>query len=541
MQPYSRFQNPITFRFVMFAYLKSRWELLTGLAIFIVAKIPVLNYPFYWDESWSYAPGVKLMYLHGPSLMPNAIDLFYSRGHPLLFYASAAAWMKVFGDSHIAQHSFCLLLSVLLIFLVYEVGLKFFNKKVALISLLLLPLQIMFFVQTTFLLPEVMIGLLTLMTIYFYVEEKYLFTFLSCTALMLTKESGFVLGLILGLHAILFLFNMKEPMPKRLRNFSSVFFSGVATGLYFLLQKKLNGWYFYPEHTGYIQWDWHIFWDKFRFALYLLFNFDHRTWFFRILMGLGVLCCLPFKSIRPASLLLSGACIYLAVEDRFSRLPRQVLFVLFLLSLALAAWQLVKISDNKSTKQTKFIYISVFFMSAYLVFTAINFFTARYLICLFPILIILSSAFLEVFISKFYGFVFYLSLIAIVVIGFFSFRDNKGIGDINLGAIDAMCVQEKVITWLEQNNAFEKNIAAASFQTREHLQKPFTGFLHSGKTFKNLTYGVMPNTNYIIFDNIEPDITYDTLLKNMKNSPDYELVFEVKKGEAESKVYEKKK
>ena len=99
----------------MLQYLKTRWELFLVLAIFIAVKLPALHYPFYWDESWSYAPGVKLMYLHGPSLMPNAIDLFYSRGHPLLFYASAASWMRLFGDSHISQHAFCLFLSILVV------------------------------------------------------------------------------------------------------------------------------------------------------------------------------------------------------------------------------------------------------------------------------------------------------------------------------------------------------------------------------------------------------------------------------------------
>src|SRR6185312_16370159 len=108
----------------MLQFLKTRWELLLVLSVFIILKIPALHYPFFADESWSYAPGVKLMYLHGPSLMPNAIDLLYSRGHPLLFYAAAAAWMKIFGVSHIAQHTFSLLISLLLIAAVYEVTLR---------------------------------------------------------------------------------------------------------------------------------------------------------------------------------------------------------------------------------------------------------------------------------------------------------------------------------------------------------------------------------------------------------------------------------
>src|SRR5476651_1029876 len=121
----------------MIQMIRDRWLLFIVVIVFIMLKISALSYPFFWDESWSYAPGVKLMYLHGPSLMPNAIDLFYSRGHPMLFYAAAATWMHIFGTGHVAQHSFALLISVTFLVSIYETTLRLFNKRVAIISLLL--------------------------------------------------------------------------------------------------------------------------------------------------------------------------------------------------------------------------------------------------------------------------------------------------------------------------------------------------------------------------------------------------------------------
>lgn len=477
------------------------------------------------------------MYLHGPSLMPNAIDLFYSRGHPLLFYASAAAWMKIFGDSHIAQHSFCLFVSVLTLLVMYEVCYQWFNKRVALFTLLLLPLQLIFFVQSTFLLPEIMIGLFTLLTLYYYIKRKYLLTWLCCTALMLTKESGMVLGLLLGIHASLGLLNKEEPISSRIKTFASVALSGLSIGLYFLLQKNLNGWYFYPEHTGYIQWNWYIFWDKFRFANYVLFMNDHRTWFFRLIMGLGVLTAILSRKLRPAILLLPGALIYLAIEARLYIIPRKVLFLLLLGSFIFSGYQLVKNYADQNSRRNRFIMLGVFFIVFYLVFTCINFFTARYLLCIFPILYIIVAAWLDTYLDILPKYSVLSILVAFLVIIFFEFKDNNGLGDLDLGTFDAMQVQEDAITWIENAQLFDSGIAAGSFQMREHMTKPYTGFLHTNKIFSNTTYEVLPTTTYLIFDNIEPDFNFEEYKCDTLFYP----VYESRHGQAIVQIYRRKK
>jgi len=149
-------------------YFKERWLLWLGIIAFILYKLPALHYLFYWDESWSYEAAVKLMYVHGPSMMPNAIDTTFSRGHPLLFYFLVSGWMKLLGSGAFSQHVFALLISVVLIWATYEISCRLFNKRVALLTLAILPLQCIFFVQSTMILPEVMVALLALLTLYFY-------------------------------------------------------------------------------------------------------------------------------------------------------------------------------------------------------------------------------------------------------------------------------------------------------------------------------------------------------------------------------------
>jgi 4-amino-4-deoxy-L-arabinose transferase-like glycosyltransferase len=526
----------------MLESLKKRWELLFTLCLFITLKIPALRYPFFSDESWSYAPAVKLMYRHGASLMPNAIDVAASRGHPLLFYALAATWMKIFGASHSAQHAFSLFISVLLMISVYEVCRKLFDKRTAVISLILLPLQVMFSVQSTLLLPEVMVALLALLTLYFYCKEKYLRTFLWCTALIFTKESGMVMGLVLGLHATYKLLNKEELLRLRLKRFLSIFLPGILIGIFYLLQKKLNGWYLFPEHIGMITADWAIFWKKFRYCCEVLFYLDYRFRLFQVLMMLAIIVAVYLKDIRYTIPLVPAYLIYACVEDRFSWLPRPLLLLATLLSLIYCIYRLIDFSALKNPDTVKkkaarkFIFLSVVFVSAYLIFSCINFFTARYMVCALVFVLILAAAYLSVYVSKLYDPVYQVTIVCLLLAGYYGYKYDNGVLDINRGTFAAMEVQENIVSYFEKEHLYSKNIYA-SFLNREHLKKPLTGFLHTDSVFTSVSYEVQPNSDYLIFDNIDSSELYTSY----KNNAAYHLVYKTSKGPAWEEVYERVK
>ena len=523
----------------MLRLLKSRWKLLIGLILFTIARLPVLRYPFYWDEAWSYAPGIKLMYLHGPSLMPNAIDVFYSRGHPLLFYAAVAGWMKIFGESHTAQHAFSLLISLCTITAAYEVSLRLFNKRIALFTLILLPLHVMFYVQSTFLLPEIMVALFSLVTIYFYVTGRSILTFICCTALMLTKESGMVMGLVLGIHSLYSLANKEEDFKNRLANFLALSAAGVAIGFYFLLQKKLNGWYFYPEHTGYIQLDTKLTWTKLIYALDIVFNHDYHL--FHLLLLLAIVVAVHLRDIRYAVPVLPGYLMYVTIEDKFSWLPRKFLFAILLASLAFTTYQYVQLSGIVSKVRTKFIYLSVLFICAYLAFTCINFFTSRYLICFLVFVLILAAAWFDLYITMLYRTIYYLTLACMLLSCYYCFKYDIGVGDVNLGAFDGIVVEENMVRYFENAHLYDKNIATVSFQIKEILQKPYAGFLHSDSTFKNISYDTSQTTDYVATDNIRSDVHADSRYDSLAKSPEYHLVYKFEKGRSWAMVFEKVK
>ena len=79
-------------------FIKKNIHLITvilAIIAFIIYKMPHLSLPYYWDEAWVYGPAVRLMEQTGLSLLPDALPVYYSRGHPLLFHFLGASWIKI--------------------------------------------------------------------------------------------------------------------------------------------------------------------------------------------------------------------------------------------------------------------------------------------------------------------------------------------------------------------------------------------------------------------------------------------------------------
>ena len=514
--------------------IKSRWILILWVIAFVIIKIPVLHYPFFWDESWSYAPGVKLMYQHGPSLMPNAIDLYYSRGHPMLFYAAAAVWMHIFGPSLVSQHCFGLFISVLLLISVYEVCLRLFNKNVALLGLLLVSGQVIFFVQSTMLLPEVMIALLSLLTLYYYATQKYWQTFLACTALVFTKESGMTLGLVLGAHACIYCFSKTATPTQKLKNFLPVMGAGICIGAFFLLQKKLNGWYLFPEHTGLIDMSWGMFKGKLRFCAEIIFYQQFRGWVFLFLMLLSALAAIKTKNFRYALPAIIGLLVYMYIGEHMGYITRR-LFIPFIFSvLVYTVYTFNKLNSDTKSDANRFLYLTLFYLGAYLSFSSLNFFTNRYLFCTIVLFLILAAWALEIVTSQLKNtYVFLLCDCAVIIACAFKF--STAVNDTSMGMYPAMEVQQDIVNYFETNKLYTKEISAYSQLQRVHLTRPFTGFRHTTDSFIHVVPNPTPTTDYIIQDNIEADS-----LKHDNAVPaGFKEVYTTKKGDAWGIIYGK--
>lgn len=303
----------------MAAFLKGSLVLLAVLGVFIAFKIPHLFYPYYWDECWPYATAIKAMCDNGLSFMPDAIEANLSRGHPLFFQVIAAGWMKIFGASHLAMHSF------------------FFITFVA-------------------------------------------------------------------------------------------------------------------------------------------------SWFWM----LHVIC-------------------------------HKALFV--------------------HAFQRRFLALTGCFVLVFVCFSSFNFLTYRYFLMAIIPLLFAVAALLDVFIDQIYKPLFAVTLLVFSVISYYSFTFNKvNFGDTDLGAFDAMTVQQDVVNYIEDNVPLNTPIGTAGYLAQQHLSLPSTGFLKNGSRYNNVKWEIDANTQIAVFDNIEPDYRYNSI----KSDTAYYQLKRFEKGMVWAEIYKRK-
>jgi len=517
------------------AFFKDRIFLWLLLAAFVLLKLPHLDVPFYWDECWPYATAVRRMYEHGPSLLPGTIGAEYYRGHPTLFYFLASGWMKLFGTSHVAMHSFPLFVSVLLLISVYEAGLRWYGPAAAMTASLLVAFQVAFFIQASFLLPEVLLAFFAFLGLCFYAARKYLLTALALSCLFYTKESGMVLGALLGLHAFLMLFQKQEPLRHRLLPLLSIAVPFLLTALFFLAQKRIMGWYLFPLHTGLIE---HSL-RNFVMKLGGCFSFLYLESFRHCMYGLWALALVleafaggKRKQALPhlAALVLLAAFPFITGLHKVRLLLPPLLLIWILRTVHRFLRQYYPASR---TAQHRLLLLCPAFVLAFCCFTAMNIFILRYLlIALVPSLFVLGIM-LARKASRLKSIGMAALLLLIVLAEALVFYRDEAYGDINPGAFDGMYVQQQLTRYLERMRYYDKKIGTNSYLERMHLTDPYTGFLSSGKTFSQVNWEITPQTELAVFSNIEPDYQYEMVKKN----PAFRRVFRVDKGKVWGEVY----
>lgn len=523
--------NPTTLRNIVAV----RWPLLFIMAVFIILKIPHLFANFFWDESWPYASGVYTMYANGPSLKPGAIDGELSRGHPLLFHFLGALWMKIFGTTKLAIHSYALAISLLLLISVYEAGVRLFSKQVATTALLLVAFQLTFFVQAAFVLPEVLVALCGFLSVYFYVTNKYWLTTLMLTMLFFTKESGLVLGAVLGIDAFISLFHKAETLKSRVLKIVSVSVPIVLIGLFFVTQKVINGWYVLPLYTEGLEHSWQAYYEKMREGAKFVFRNDFRRYFFLLLVILSLVIALKQKRILSALPVMAGLTVFLMASDSFHFIASSyIVVILFLISILVFFIKAADITGCRNGIQRKFLALSGIFCVLFFMFSAYNmFYIFRYLlIALVPVLFV--SALLYEYYSKNllrkFSIIF---LLPVVVIQAYAFKNTPGIGDSQLGAFDGIYIHEQVVDFLVKNKLHDKSIGVGANMQRIHLVDPYSGYLNSPDTFTNVQWDITPETQIVIFDNLEPDNRHKFVCKDSN----YKLIFRTTKGEGWAEIY----
>jgi 4-amino-4-deoxy-L-arabinose transferase-like glycosyltransferase len=225
--------------------------LLSILALW-VHRFSSLENPYFWDEMGVYGNGVQYLLEHGISILPNAMPTEISRGHPLLFYAIHAFALKIFGNSFIVSHAFALIISSACLLSTYLLAREFLPKIVAAFTTALFASMNIFLAQSTLVLPEMMVALMSTTALFFYIKKKYLLVALVLAAGVLIKESMIISAAFLGL--LYFIEQIRSnALGVNITKLLLFTFPLLVFLLFLAIQKVQNGWYFFPYHTEIIQ------------------------------------------------------------------------------------------------------------------------------------------------------------------------------------------------------------------------------------------------------------------------------------------------
>ncbi|MEI6822405.1 MAG: glycosyltransferase family 39 protein [Bacteroidota bacterium] len=465
------------------SYIKSNhykvlfFTLLFGLIIY---KLKFLNLPFFWDESWVYAPSLRMMHDNGPSMMPNVIPVEYSRGHPLLFHFLGGVWLKIFGTSLISFHSFALFISVLVIIALFFFTRAFFNEKIALLSSFLLMTLQMFIIQSSFVLPEMLLTLWMLCSVYTFFLKKWWWFILSSTALLLTKESGLALIAAYFFYLIIIIpfIDKSITIKERLKMIGIVFIPVLIAFIWFLIQHIKMGWFLFPEHLGMMTFKLREIYDKIGSFFTFVFNREGRL-----------------VLIIPLILLLLQS-ILKRIFIRHCEFTKQSILIVRLLHFVRNDGK-IKFDNSKAP----FVVFTIIFILIYFVFSSLNFFTLRYLLVLFPLVFVVISYYL---IKIFEIFKPYLAIVIITIyISINAYEQwTSGVHDCNRHYVDLVYSQKQLIDYLRiENKANLKTYASFVFCT--NMGSYYSGYVKKGDEIYVTNDLNDTTTRYYVYNNME--------------------------------------
>ncbi len=453
------------------------------IAAFVLFKREALTLPFFWDEAWVYMPAIRTMAEQGPSIIPGSIAADLHTGHPLLFYFLASTWIKFWGYSLPVAHSFPLLISACLLISMYYIALQWTSSHfAAFLSALLLAVQPIFLTQSTYMLIEVWLSLLVLWTFYFYFEKNLICFAITLLMALWSKESPYCLIPCFMLVAIVEFFLMKTTRKElfgKIAVIGIVFLLGFS---FFILQKILAGWFFFPAHINLITLS--AFTYKFHLALNILFHHQGRSVFF---IGALIAC----------------AAGHIVFKHRFS-----------------------------SAQWLKLISILIFTFGGIL-FASINFFSARYLLGAIPLLMLGCGLLYGSINSRYYAFAL---LAGAAIYGGFNIYqscENKIFSDVELSYTRLLKAQVQMVDHLEKNPPKEK--IYAPFLMHVNLNNPYAGFVKQGISNLSSDIGDSSNVYYLALPN-EHEPVFDRLQKDIG----LQLVYRAENKQARVDLYKKK-
>jgi len=457
-------------------YLKLPWELVAIVAVFLLFHLPKLAFPHFWDEAWVYAPAIRSMAGKGPSLLPDAISLDLTRGHPLLFQFMGGLWMKVFGISNTSAHAFALSLTLLLLVVLYMLVRQYHGRGAALAATLFVAAQPMFVALSAMLYPEVLLSLGLLLAIFGSAYNRTILFVTGLSVALYAKESALVFFVAFLAWDVLRILVLKDSWRLLLK----FIVPALVLISHPLLLYIYHGWFLYPEHTSLITTNLGDIMYRLRMILDFVFQQQYRGWLLYPLMVLGVLSLrLKHFWVKPVLLVLG----FVAYKVLFVRwvIPEP----LFPLVVAIACvappvlWFYMR-GDKKITPVHHFFALGYLVITGFILFSAMNFYTPRYMLNTVTLACVMGAILLwRSFLPRWAKIAVTAAGVMIPLYATYSLRE---VGELTLGVYDDMKVQQGMVEWMV-DNALREDTVCTNFVTSVYLRDEYAGYVNHDNYF----------------------------------------------------------
>ena len=452
------------------------------IVVLFILKAPYLHLPYYWDEAWSYAIAVNDMYTHKITLLPSEVNQSIFRGHPLFFYALTGLFARLSGFSPLSMHIWMLVSTSACAILFYYLVSRVYDESVALLAFVIVLFQETMIVQSSFLLPEILIAYLSIFSLLYYSRKQFGLYIVFGILLVLTKESGIVTILAICLHSFLLLLFKREFTFTAFRQLLLCSTPLMVFALFIFLQKLKWGWYLFPEHTALMNFSSDYIISRLTGFKNFVFYEQHRKYFSWL-----VFICIPlFFLLRRKSF--------------YRQIINEKILLLFI------------------------------FVILYCAFSSVNFYSARYMISLLPVFALFAAIVITSLISDTRINAAISALVGIYFVVTFLIRPSDDLGDTSKNYTKVVSTQEDMFTEfiaLHPGDSF-----GGDFLTNVNLQNKKIGYLKDNV----MTTLPMEEAQYVIATCIEPN---DERIQTWLKSGRIKLVYEKKNGLAWSRVYKR--
>lgn len=329
------------------------WGFALVVILFLAYKFQDLTLPYFWDELGVYSQSATYQFYHRLSLMPNSVPPEFSRGHPLFYTFINAIVFRLFGCTPVPVHAFNQLIAVGVLTAVYVYTSRYFNRLAGLVSAAILAIQPVFLAQAGLVIPEMLLAFFVVLCIFCYYEERYALFGFFATLAILTKESGIVLPCYGLFYAVVsyFIFGKRGNAFKPLNLFFTVS-PFIVYGLFLVIQKQQNGWYFFPYHMETMASSLHEVNEHFKGQFNFVFWAQGRYWWKNVVLA-GVAAAIVSNRVQrqsiaesiimPLGIYVTGFLVFSAINFYMERYVLQ-LVVLFAIVTGAAV---VTIFNNK--------------------------------------------------------------------------------------------------------------------------------------------------------------------------------------------------